>query len=319
MTAETVTDVTTDQNVPVDTDDLDEFSSDFFGSKVEKEEVKEVEDAPKPEAKPTEADDDDPVDDEAEIEEDSKEEAPKKKKSAQERISELTAARKKAEQHAEELERKLNEALGKKDNPEPAKVEAKSAEPSPDEVDEDGEPKYPLGEFDPKYIRDLTKFTLNEERKAQQEEFKKEAAKNQAEAAQNELLSEWENRVQEVESELPDFRTKTVNLEEAFSEIEPAYGQYLASTIMSLENGPQVLYHLANNIEEAKAIVKLGPVMATIALGKIEASLSKEERKVNQSDAPPPPPRNRGGSVTNRTRGDTEDLEAFEKEFFKKR
>lgn len=324
MTAETA-----GETPIVDTsDDLDAFSATFYGTSMEapKDDPKpedESKDAPEdvsddtPPAPDKEAEDDDPVDPEDNAEADK----PKpKKKSAQERISELANARREAERRAEELERKLQEALGKKDTPKEEAVAKVSGEPTPDDLGEDGEPKYPLGEFDPNYIRDLTKFTLNEEKKAADAARESERKAAQEQEVREHLMNDWQNRIEDIENELPDFRTKAASLEDTFSDIDPKYGEFLATTIMSLEAGPRVLYHLAENPDEAEAIVKMGPVMAAVALGRLEASLAtKVVIPPKTSDAPPPPPRNRGGSVRMTTPGDTDDLDAFEKEFFKKK
>ena len=76
-----------------------------------------------------------------------------KKKTAQERIDELTAARRAAEREAEDLRRQLAERSQPKEVETKEAVEA-PAGPTPDDVDANGEAKYPLGEFDPGFIRD---------------------------------------------------------------------------------------------------------------------------------------------------------------------
>ena len=75
---------------------------------------------------------------------------------------------------------------------------------------------------------------------------------------------------------------------------------------------------------EAKRIVDLGPTKAALALGRIEARFAnaanpKAAPKV--SKAPTPPARlNRGSAqAMPDVPGDTDDLDAFSRQFFKKR
>jgi hypothetical protein len=92
---------------------------------------------------------------------------------------------------------------------------------------------------------------------------------------------------------------------------------------MSCDNGPEIMYYLSQNIGEAQKIVASGPAAATLAIGRLEAQLSKpkqEELKRNKrvSETPPPPEqRTRGVNGRFATRPDTRDLAAFRKEFFK--
>lgn len=91
-----------------------------------------------------------------------------------------------------------------------------------------------------------------------------------------------------------------------------------------MEKGPEVLYYLSNHPEEAISIVNSGAQRATLALGRIESRFLQNEQqapkiKVTQA-APPPVARARGtNGAFIAVAPDTDDLEAFEKEFFKPR
>jgi len=94
---------------------------------------------------------------------------------------------------------------------------------------------------------------------------------------------------------------------------------------MALDNGPDVLYYLASNPEEADAIVASGPVKATVALGKIDATFEAPKQnaspKPKVSKAPAPPPRNKGSAVAKASlnpTGDDVDLDALARELAKK-
>lgn len=330
-------------------DDLEAFEKEFF---LFKDDVVTSEDVPsaddvvenednEPEA--VEAEDGDTGDTPApdaeddDAEEDEEEETPvfkvKRKKSAKERITELTAARHEAERRADELARRL-EALeatapkAKNDNEPGLRADQlPEGAPTPDDELEDGTPKYPLGEFDPKFIRDLTKFTINEEREAAREAEAQEREAARMREAEEDLADEWAQRLVAAKDELPDLATKAVELETTFRDIDPNYGKYLATTIMSMEFGPQVLNHLAHNIREAQQIVASGPTSATLALGRLEERFRSavkaapvegpKLRSERRTQAPVPAPVLRGNGGTRRDiPDDTDDLDAFSDKFF---
>lgn len=308
-----------------DTDNLEDFEKLMYGHTqpvenvdVATDETPEVEDV-KDDAEPDTA----PVVDESEAEPEVEEnlepepEPEKPKKSRyQERIDELVAERREAERKAEELERKLAELNKPKEEP---KSEDKA--PNPDALDAEGNPKYALGEFDPQYIRDLARYTIQEETRIAKEESLKEQQQREREVAQAALQESWTEKVAAAEDKYPDLQDKNQGLAEVFSDIDPAYGELLAAQIMSMDYGVDVLYHLGSNPAEAKKIVAMGPQGALVALGRLEARYSlqaeeKQERKLKVSAAPPPPERlNRGTSVAKDIPDDTDDLEAFERKF----
>jgi hypothetical protein len=152
--------------------DLDSFAVDFFGQKSptpepasseEESTTEEESDATNDDTQADETDTLEDVSDDTDAEDDSDKEEPKKKKSRfQERIDELTGKSRDAERRLQ-LEReeketllKRLEALEQKLTPQPQNEKSDPSKgPEPDDVNEDGTDKYPLGEFDPTYIRDL--------------------------------------------------------------------------------------------------------------------------------------------------------------------
>lgn len=324
-------------------DDLNAFSDEFFGTKAkaeeveeeveEQEEVDEIED----QSLATDEDEDEDLEDEddnSDEEEEEVEEVPqiKKRNRAQERIEKLVSEARQAERERDalriELERLRSETKEEVEQPKPVVKSLDEEAPKPDAVDDDGEPIYELGEFDPKYIRDLTRHTIAMETKAAKEAAEKEAALNAQQKAQDELTVSWNEKIDEYEKENPKVRENILELTDTFSNIDPGYGEFLAMTIMGLDEGARVMDYLAQNIDEAQRIVASGPVAATLSLGRLEARLAKNapaEEKRNKkhvSEAPPPPEnlertRGRGGKFA--VAPDTEDLDAFEREFFKAR
>ena len=325
---------------PVDMDDLDAFENAFFN----KESKAEAKDAPQEDssedevdeieedALATEGDEDSEDDVEEEDEDPEPEPKPKGKKSAKDRIEELVAKTREAERRETALLKRLEQLESRKEVEPETKLavklrEALSADaPNPDADDEEGNPLYPLGEFDPMFIRDLTRYTIKVETAAVRAKDAETEQHNLATAAQEELRVSWVAKVDEAEKEFPDLREKLGEMSVAFESVDPNYGEYLAATIMSCDAGPQIMYYLSQNIGEAQKIVASGPAAATLAIGRLEARLTptKTEPKRNSikqvTKAPvPPETRTRGNGSKFSVNADTDDLDAFEREFFKKK
>ena len=319
---------TNDQNfVAPDTDDLDAFTELMTGKaqapkeEVDEEKITNVD-------VDTDADDEDQTDvtetadDEAPDEDDDSEEKveekPKKKVNRyQERINELTAKAREAERALAALQaaqQKQTEA------PKAATPVVQDDAPNPDAKNEDGSDKYPLGEFDPEYIRDMARHTIDKEWAARKEQEAQEAAQHQEQQAREALQAQWVEKLAPITEQHEDFIDKTMGLESAFDGLDPAYSDYLVTTIKSLDHGPEVLYYFANNLEEAKRFVQSGPLAATLALGEINAMFKGQTRKAEPkvSKAPPPPQVNKGSKTRTTVAADTDDLDAFADMLFKK-
>jgi hypothetical protein len=331
--------MSTENNTPVEQTEtnLDDFATEFFGQKEvaadpAKSDVEEKaeSDAPIIEDTHTEAPEDADVDNE-----DNTEDVPggadkPKKNRFQERIDELTADKMAEKRRADELAQRIADLEAKqaapKSTPEPV---AKSTDgPSPTDLNEDGTDKYPLGEFDPAYLRDFV--THLHEAKEQESKARAEEAAKQAkvEAEQAELRDNWNAKLTPAQERYPDFMDKGQRLVDSFSDLEPSYAEYLTASLMSMDNGPDVLYHLASNPEEARAIVNSGPIKAVIAMGGLNArfaisSEEVEEKKLSRpkvSQAPTPPARlNKGSSAAVETPDDTDDLDAFSAKLFRQK
>lgn len=355
-----MTDTTTNDNAPVEvTENLDDFSAELFsGSKadpepeardepansddlVEDNETEEVEDSSGDVSDPPASEESEDEEETEELESepegsDSKPETkPVKKNSAQERITELNAKYREEERRRIALEERLKLLEERQETREDKpstddktvteKAEASSIDPSA--TNEDGSPKYPLGEYDPKYLRDTMEQMFAEKEAKEAAKREEETRKAEVEQALTERQNAWQEKVSSKLESMPDFIEKTEQLDQNIGDIDPALGQYIANTLMELEAGPEVLYYLSDNVDEAKAIIAAGPVKATMELTRLndklskplneeEAATSSAQKKV--SKAPPVPPTNKGLSAA-RTKGrvDTDDLNEFEQAFFK--
>lgn len=328
-------------NQPVDINDDNQaaFEDLFFnGEPVQEDDPVDQEEAPSEDVEDEVVDlgeDDDPPapeEDDEDEDEPEEEEKPKGKnrKSFQERINELTAKARAEEREKIALLKRLEdlEAVVKKEtvkDQKPLREQLPSGAPKPDAKGEDGEPLYPLGEFDPNYIADLTQFTVDERIKAAEEKKAQEDQAREYQEYQNAVRDHWVEKVAEAEETIPEIRDSIQELTETFSDVDGAYGEYLATTIMSSDFGPQIMHYLSQNIGEAQKIVASGPAAATLALGRLEArfelnSTKQEEQKRNKkvtNAQEPPEDRTRGVHGQFAVRPDTDNQRAFEKEFFK--
>ena len=246
-----------------------------------------------------------------------------RKQTAQERINELTRARHEAEREVAAVKARNAELeKGTEDSSKDDKETEDVGLPTPDTKNEDGTDKYPLGEFDPAFIRDLTRATINQEKEASRIEQEERQKTEELDRAQAKVQEVWVEEVQHASEKYDDFQDSVANLEDTFKSVDQQYSQYLADTIMSSDYGTEVLYYLSQNMDEAQAIVDAGATKATLAIGRIEANFANQSekaptaKKVTKAKAPPVK-RSRGSNSSSGIASDTDDLDAFEKTFFK--
>lgn len=312
-------------------DDLDSFAADFLHGSTDHNR-KRVETPEEPvieaEAEEPEIDETDDIVEDADAndtDENDEEEAPveekPKKKSVQDRINEITAQRyedkRAADARIAELERKLQERETEK--PQPKAVESTEG-PDPLAENEDGTLKYPMGEYDPAFVRDIAIHAVKQEQKAAETYRKQSEQEAQINAARQTAQTEWLGRVDEVKTEIPDIVDKIKSLDTVVAQADVGYQQYLVDVIMSLDNGPRVMAYLADNLDQAQKIVSSGAASATVALGRLDGKMAKApaEKKI-VTQAPKPAVRTpRGTSGQFSMRGDENDLDAFAREFLKK-
>ena len=309
-----------------DQEDHDEDGEDY-----EDEEVLDEDE----EAETAEDDEDSTEDEESESEEASGE-SKKKPNRFQKRIDDLVSQREQEKREKQELQEKLNKLLEKEqqeaenENNTPAKQAntKDEKEPDPEALDENGLPVYPLGVMDAQYVRDLAKFTVQAEQarfaqEQEQQRHQREMDKQRAAIQQN-----WDDRLTTAKQEYTDFDDRGKELMEVVNQFDTKYADYLATMIMDLDNGPDVLYHLASNLDEAKEILQKGPQKATLALGHLDGKVSetrgakKTKAKAKRvSKAPRPPSSINKGTTQSmpRVSADTDDLAAYERQYVKKR
>lgn len=325
-------------NTPVDpiSDDLDAFTEQLFGQSVPSDEAATSQED---ETEDQEADANDETVDTQTIEDDTlatesddedteaTEETPEKPKKNryQERIDELTAKYREAERQREADRQAFEARLKSLESSTNTEELPNTDGPDPTEKLPDGREKYPLGEYDPAYVRDLARFEVAQEMKSL-EKAREAKEQEKAQDAQVAALHEsWNQKLAPAQERYPDFVEKSESLLGSFNDLDPTYEDYLSATIMGMDYGPDVLYYLASNPSEATSIFRSGATKATIALGRLEARFAEAEAektlaRPKVSQAPVPPPTVRGAAPAKMpTPPDTDDLDAFERELFKKK
>lgn len=108
-------------------------------------------------------------------------------------------------------------------------------------------------------------------------------------AEQQKIATRWNTVEAEFSKSHKDYETVVTPFveDELGSFSDPARRAIVESDV-----GPQVLYHLANNVEEAERIANLSPTQQVKELGKLELKLSIPAK--DKSKAPQPPSHERG-------------------------
>lgn len=302
----------------VESDDEDTDSDD------EEETVEEEEDSDNPDEDDDEEDSEEKGDNEEEDENSSK----KKPNRFQKRINDLVAEREAEKRRAKELEKRLEALEAKKTddaNNSPKQEEQQEKSPNPDDLTSEGKPKYPLGKYDPDYIKDLAEFTVERKQKQIDAERQEKQRQEQTEKQRVELEENWNAKLEPAKVRYPDFDEKGEALMGIVQNYEAGYAEYLATQIMDMDHGPDVLYYLGENLDEAANIMEKGPAKATLELGYLNgkfrnASQEKAKAKPKVSKAPKPPRTVNKGSNQSMPDVDldTDDLDSFSGVLFKK-
>lgn len=235
----------------------------------------------------------------AETAEEGQAEAPKPKKSVQERIDEVTRARREAEREAEFWRAKALQAPERQ--PEPAQAVDEDPEPSPD--------LYEYGENDARFIRAHATW---EARREVSRQFEERAAR-QAEEAERQKFNE---RAMAFADATPDFFDV---VGQDFGRAAAVMTPVMQQAARTAEEAPAVAYHLAKHPAEARRIAALNPYAQAVEIGKLAARFGAQPapRPTPQiaTNAPEPPPQVRGPGGRFKPSPDTDDFAAFEKTY----
>jgi hypothetical protein len=226
------------------------------------------------------ADDAEPIESEVENEPEADDEAPAienegKPSKLKARFSELTKQREQARADAQR-ERDAREALEARlaaleQGQAPRQALVADAKPTPDQFTDAFEYAEALAEFSAeRALKERDRQDL--ERKAQEQQAK--------------VVQTWTKRLEAAKVEIDDF-------DEMVSSSDIVVPNHIRDAILESDVGPQILYHLASNQDQARSFNDLTPAQALRAIGKLEAKFeksetSKPERSVVKSKAPAP-------------------------------
>jgi len=241
--------------------------------------------------------------------------APKKAQTAQERIDELTRARRQAEREAADLRKRLDEFQRTAERvvvveQEPPKEAAKSAAA-------EGPPKaeeFEFGELDPAYIAAVVDYQA--ERKFA--EFRERDAQERQQAA---VRSRFEQQVLQGRERYPDFDDVVVK---GAQEGTWPLSETLGVLLVQSEVGEDIAYHLASNPDEAMNVFRQAPVEQARFFGRLEAKFSAARAAATGDDAatpvtkkppqaPPPVTPGRGAGGQFQATAASDDFLAFER------
>lgn len=200
--------------------------------------------------------------------EEKSEEPPKKKGNPkiESRFSELTQARRAAEERAERLERELAEERSKNAPKEPK-------EPIDNEIG----PKPKRSEYTDMddYDDALVEWSSNKAAK----ELKEKEAKEKAEERTKKVIADWTKRLEKAKEDLPDFEDMMRSSKAAVS--DPA-----RDAIIESEYGPQIAYSLAEDDELAEKVTNMKPADQLKWIGRQEDKFERLAEQASKKDEP---------------------------------
>jgi hypothetical protein len=213
----------------------------------------------------------------------------------QKRIDKLTREKYETRQALEKLQEEV-EALksGKpKEEVKQPDVETKSDDrPKPEDLDDKGNPKYATYED---FVEALTDWKTDKNLQKRQQEAERTKAE-QAETAKLEAMwNAHQERLKEAYERYDDFEEMAERVSK--TPIDAA----ISNAIIELENGPDVLYHLAKNPKLVTSLSKMSDTRAVAEIGRISAMLEEpeqEEAAIPVKRAGPAPIRPVGGNAT---------------------
>lgn len=196
-------------------------------------------------------------------------EPPKPKNKLENRFSEITAQRRKAEERAEREAERASAAERERDE-----LKARLA---PKEAAASDAPKPVPGDYADafEYAEDLAEWTAENVLK----ERDKAEAKKAADAEAAKVTRAWQKRVEATQKEMPDY-------EDTVAASEVMISDPVRDAIIESEYGPKILYLLATEPEIAEKLSGLSILGQLRELGKLEAKFEKPDAKAETDSKP---------------------------------
>lgn len=203
-------------------------------------------------------------------------EKPKQNPKLEKRFSELTKQREQAKQEAAK-EREQREALESRLR----ELEQKAAPKQDSSLNEEPQPGQFSDAFE--YAKALAEYSAE---RALQERDRQDAERKATET-RNQVIQTWAKRLEAAKAELPDFEAMVQSADVEVS------GD-IRDSIIESEQGPKILYHLAENPDYARSLAAMPISKALREIGKLEARYEGESPEpkgkpaVVKSKAPAP-------------------------------
>lgn len=203
-------------------------------------------------------------------------EKPKQNPKLEKRFSELTKQREQAKQEAAK-EREQREALESRLR----ELEQKAAPKQDSSLNEEPQPGQFSDAFE--YAKALAEYSAE---RALQERDRQDAERKATET-RNQVIQTWAKRLEAAKAELPDFEAM---VQSADVEVNGD----IRDSIIESEQGPKILYHLAENPDYARSLAAMPISKALREIGKLEARYEGESLEpkgkpaVVKSKAPAP-------------------------------
>ena len=199
----------------------------------------------------------------------------------QERVNEITRARREAErreqaqaQRADALEQELARYR------QPAQHQPQSDEAPPSIVD--------FNYDQDRWAAAMTQYAVKQAERNVSQRFQQ----NDMQRHQQQLAEQFDERSREYAAANPGFEDRLADFGRNVQ-----FNPYVVEVIGYSEHGPAVVDYLAQHLDEADRIARLQPHLAALHLGRIEAKVSAPKPKP-VTNAPNPPPTLSGGKAT---------------------
>ncbi len=255
----------------------------------------------------------------ADDEDDAPDEKAKHKKTAQQRISDLTRARRTAERErdaasdrAADLERRLAKLeRGELTERREAPKKDDNAAPAPEDFE--------YGELDTRYIRALARYEARQELAADRE-TQKTAQEREAAAQKEQKLTAAKTALETAgTAKYDDFDEVVV---QGAEDGDWPLSTTLGELVLGSKVGHDIAYHLASNPKEARQVFGKTPLEQAAYFGRLEARFTSEQDASAKSEkktevakttkAPPPVRSARGAGGNQQVSPDTQDFKSFE-------
>jgi len=193
----------------------------------------------------------------------------------QERVNEITKARREAERRADALERELYQY---RQQPVQHQPQSNDKPPSLEDYNFDHSA----------WAQAMTQHAIAQAEQRVEARFQQQSQRQH----QQTIEQQFEQRSQEYAKAHPDYEQSVSELSRAV-QFHPA----VVEAIGLSDKGPELVHHLAQHLDEADRIARMPPHIAAVQLGRIEAQLSAPKAKP-VTNAPNPPPVLGGGKAT---------------------